>query len=270
MMNVPRRLKKVGDLWEPLLAQRPVFASNPSYESAIRKKFPPMEANRRQTFRQVRSGTTNRSGWGFFSAAWHFAIDDRIELLSKSQKPLTRYFPELVAELSSLKAKKICTRRGNRDFPRPEAVVRSLLMRIHPAESRIRNSAKRRRASLSSSICWLTSRASRQLISRFANDDVTRVLCQEIFHKGRLDPVVADDLRSFYRAQVVPHGSRPGRYCRKREDLPYQSGKRTECKRSRNSARRLRGGGLRGISKRKNLSALYCSDFTMTKVCSTT
>jgi len=39
-------------------------------------------------------------------AAWHFRDDGKIELLSKSQKPLTRYFPELVAELRSLKAKK--------------------------------------------------------------------------------------------------------------------------------------------------------------------
>jgi len=107
-------------------------------------------------------------------AAWHFAMTTEIELLSKSQKPLTRYFPELVAELSSLKAKKfvldgeiVISLGGKLSFDH-------LLMRIHPAEKPDQEAQRRdARASLSSSICWLTSRASRQLISRFANDDVT-------------------------------------------------------------------------------------------------
>ncbi len=44
----------------------------------------------------------NRSGMDF--AAWPFATATEIELQSKAGKPLTRYFPELVAALQDLKA----------------------------------------------------------------------------------------------------------------------------------------------------------------------
>jgi ATP-dependent DNA ligase len=61
-----------------------------------------------------------------------------IDLQSKSAQPLARYFPELVAGLLALKAKKcvldgeiIVVLDGNLSFD-------ELLMRIHPAESRIR------------------------------------------------------------------------------------------------------------------------------------
>ena len=70
----------------------------------IRKNFPPMEA-------QPATDLPAGSEW-HYEPKWDgfrclaFRDDDKIELLSKSQKPLTRYFPELVAELRSLKAEK--------------------------------------------------------------------------------------------------------------------------------------------------------------------
>jgi len=61
-----------------------------------------------------------------------------IELQSKSEKPLTRYFPEIVAALQNLKAKRFILdgeltvqAGGHFDFD-------ALLQRIHPAESRVR------------------------------------------------------------------------------------------------------------------------------------
>ena len=61
----------------------------------------------------------------------------RIQLMSKSGKPLTRYFPELVSALAALKAKQfvldgeiVIPVGGSLSFDR-------LLMRIHPAASRI-------------------------------------------------------------------------------------------------------------------------------------
>src|ERR1700722_13384561 len=66
-----------------------------------------------------------------------FRDDSRIDLQSKAGKPLTRYFPELVAALSSVKAKQfvldgeiVIPVDGNLSFD-------DLLMRIHPAASRI-------------------------------------------------------------------------------------------------------------------------------------
>jgi len=61
----------------------------------------------------------------------------QIDLESKSGKPLTRYFPELVAALAAIRAKKfvldgeiVIPANGNPSFD-------NLLMRIHPAASRV-------------------------------------------------------------------------------------------------------------------------------------
>src|SRR5258708_33721521 len=67
-----------------------------------------------------------------------FRDDGKVELLSKSQKPLTRYFPELVAELRSLKAKKFVLAGEIVISLGRKLSFDHLLMRIHPAESRIR------------------------------------------------------------------------------------------------------------------------------------
>jgi ATP-dependent DNA ligase len=66
-----------------------------------------------------------------------FRDNGRIQLQSKSQKPLSRYFPELVESLAALKAKSfvldgeiVIPVDGHLSFDK-------LLMRIHPAASRI-------------------------------------------------------------------------------------------------------------------------------------
>src|ERR1700722_15654405 len=66
-----------------------------------------------------------------------FRDGGRIQLQSKSQKPLSRYFPELVESLAALKAKSfvldgeiVIPVDGHLSFDK-------LLMRIHPAASRI-------------------------------------------------------------------------------------------------------------------------------------
>ena len=67
-----------------------------------------------------------------------FRDHERIELMSKSAKPLTRYFPELVAALSEVAAKKFVL-DGEIVIPVDETLsFDDLLMRIHPAASRIR------------------------------------------------------------------------------------------------------------------------------------
>src|ERR1700722_12101895 len=66
----------------------------------------------------------------------------RVDLESKSGKPLTRYFPELVAALLAVKAKQfvldgeiVIPVAGNLSFD-------DLLMRIHPAASRVEKLSK--------------------------------------------------------------------------------------------------------------------------------
>jgi ATP-dependent DNA ligase len=71
-----------------------------------------------------------------------FRRGKKIELQSKSGKPLTRYFPDVVAELAKLRAEQfvldgeIVIPIGNR------LSFNDLLMRIHPAASRIRKLAE--------------------------------------------------------------------------------------------------------------------------------
>jgi ATP-dependent DNA ligase len=71
-----------------------------------------------------------------------FRDGDEVELRSKSNQPLARYFPEMVEALRTLKAKRfvldgeIAIQRGG------ELSFDDLLMRIHPAASRVAKLAK--------------------------------------------------------------------------------------------------------------------------------
>ena len=65
-----------------------------------------------------------------------FRDQKKVDLLSKSGKPLTRYFPELVAALRELKAARFVL-DGEIVIPFEGALSFDLLlMRIHPAASR--------------------------------------------------------------------------------------------------------------------------------------
>ena len=67
-----------------------------------------------------------------------FRDGEKIQLQSKSGRPMTRYFPELVAALAPLKPKKFVL-DGEIVVPAGDAFsFDALLQRIHPAESRIR------------------------------------------------------------------------------------------------------------------------------------
>jgi ATP-dependent DNA ligase len=99
----------------------------------------PMEAKRVTELPQG-SGWQYEPKWdGFRCLA--FRDGDEVELHAKSGKPLTRYFPEIVHALSSLKAKTfvldgelVVPIKGMFSFD-------ALQMRLHPAESRVRKLA---------------------------------------------------------------------------------------------------------------------------------
>lgn len=67
-----------------------------------------------------------------------FRDGDTVTLMSKSGKPLTRYFPEIVAALTALPFKRVVF-DGELVIPMGDTLdFDQLLQRIHPAESRIR------------------------------------------------------------------------------------------------------------------------------------
>src|ERR1700730_1694576 len=192
----------------------------------ISKNFPPMEA---QPAGELPAGPEwhYEPKWdGFRCLA--FRDDGKVELVSKSQKPLTRYFPELVAELSSLKAKKLVL-DGEMVIPVDGKLsFDDLLMRIHPAESRIRKLS-------AETPCVF-------IVFDLLVDDHGKLLIElplrerrrklEVFAKKyfkkdgliRLSPMTRDPsvARKWFHMGVGLDG-----IVAKREDLPYQSGERT-------------------------------------------
>lgn len=187
-----------------------------------------------------------------------FRDHDRVDLMSKAQKPLTRYFPELVEALFSSKAEQFVL-DGEIVIPADGALsFDQLLMRIHPAASRIRKLSesspailivfdllvdergkslvnlplKERRQKLDIFIKRYFKGNSRIALSPFAED---LSVARQWFHMGvALDGVVA-----------------------KRRDLPYQSGERTGMQK----IKKLRTadcvvGGFRYLEKKKLVGSL--------------
>ena len=152
----------------------------------------------------------------------------KIELMSKSQKPLTRYFPELVNALSILKAKKFVL-DGEIVIPVDGGLsFDHLLMRIHPAASRVQKLSQETPSTYivfdllvdnqGRSLVKMPLDERRKRLEQFANK----------YLKGnpviRLSPVTKDlsVARKWFRMGVALDG-----VIAKRRDLSYQSGERT-------------------------------------------
>src|SRR5213078_3128393 len=112
----------------------------------LKQPYPPMEA---RSVGQLPSGSDwqYEPKWdGFRCVA--FRDGDRVDLQSKSGQPLARYFPEVVEALLKLKAKQfvldgeiVVPIKGKFSFD-------DLLMRIHPAASRVKKLAQETPAKL--------------------------------------------------------------------------------------------------------------------------
>lgn len=158
------------------------------------------------------------------------AFRDRkeVELMSKAAKPLSRYFPELVESLAKLKAEQfvldgeiVIAQGGQLSFD-------SLLMRIHPAASRIKKLSQQTPSTFivfdllvddrGRSLVDLPLQERRQQLEHFA---------KQYFKSNaaiRLSPVTTDltVARKWFHMGVALDG-----VVAKRRDLPYQSGERS-------------------------------------------
>ena len=157
-----------------------------------------------------------------------FRDGERVDLESKAGKPLTRYFPELVSALLSVAASKfvldgeiVIPVHGNLSFD-------DLLMRIHPAETRVKKLSQETPCAY---IVFdlLVNPAGKPLVSATLKE---RRRSLETFARKylsanrtiQLSPVT-DSLstaRNWFRMGVGLDG-----VVAKRDDLPYQTGKRT-------------------------------------------
>ena len=192
----------------------------------IPKSYPPMEALPATELPAGPEWQYEPKWDGFRCLA--FRDSKRIDLQSKSGKPLTRYFPELVAALADLKANKfvldgeiVIPVEGGLSFDH-------LLMRIHPAASRIQKLSQETPAVFivfdllvndkGKSLVKLPLEDRRKQLERFA---------KQYFAKNRmirLSPLTSDlaVARKWFRMGVALDG-----VVAKRRDLPYQSGERT-------------------------------------------
>jgi ATP-dependent DNA ligase len=187
-----------------------------------------------------------------------FRNGNRVDLISKAGKPLTRYFPELVAALALLSAKQFVL-DGEIVIP----VARSLsfddlLMRIHPAASRIRKLSQSTPATL---IVFdlLVNQAGRSLVNEPLS--LRRKMLESFsasYFKGkstiRLSPKTTDLAlaRKWFHMGIALDG-----VVAKRTDLPYESGNRSGMRK----IKRLRTadcvvGGFRYLEKKPLVGSL--------------
>jgi ATP-dependent DNA ligase len=157
-----------------------------------------------------------------------FRDGSRMDLMSKAAKPLTRYFPELAANLLALKAKQfgldgeiVIPEDGKLSFD-------ALLMRIHPAASRIKKLSEETPATFivfdllvderGDSLVEFPLQERREKLEAFA----TKYFPSS--ESIRLSPVTEDlaVAKKWFHMGVALDG-----VVAKRRDLPYQSGQRT-------------------------------------------
>jgi len=192
----------------------------------LSKKYKPMEA---LPARELPAGPEwqYEPKWdGFRCLA--FRDRKRVDLMSKSGKPLTRYFPELVRTLSTLPAEQFVL-DGEIVIPVDGTLsFDHLLMRIHPAASRVKKLSETTPSAFivfdmlvdeeGRSLVKMPLGERRQKLEQFAK----RYLKKN--QSVRLSPVTEDlsVARKWFRMGVALDG-----VIAKRRDLPYQTGERT-------------------------------------------
>jgi ATP-dependent DNA ligase len=222
----------------------------------VAKNYPPMEA---QSAVKLPAGPNwqYEPKWdGFRCMA--FRENERVVLESKSGKPLTRYFPEVVETLKALKAQKFVF-DGEIVIPVDGGLsFDDLLMRIHPAASRIEKLSK---ATPAVYIVFdlLVNEAGKSLVLeplQKRRAELEKFAKKRLKEKGmvRLSPYTCElaVARKWFHVGVGLDG-----IVAKRTDLPYQSGERAGMQK----IKKLRTadcvvGGFRYLENRKLVGSL--------------
>jgi len=191
----------------------------------LKKNYKPMEAHPASESPEGREWRYEPKWDGFRCLA--FRDGNRIDLQSKSQKPLTRYFPELQTALCALRAKQFVL-DGEIVIPVDgQLSFDDLLQRIHPAESRVRKLAE---ATPCVYIVFdlLVDETGRSLVNLALEERRKRLeaFAKKNFRKGsllQLSPMTPDlsVARKWFRMGVSLDG-----IVAKNKTLAYQSGSR--------------------------------------------
>jgi ATP-dependent DNA ligase len=193
---------------------------------SLSKTYAPMEAQPAEELPEGPEWHYEPKWDGFRCLA--FRDGDRVDLESKSGKPLTRYFPELVEALRAFRAKQfvldgeiVIPVDGNLSFD-------DLLMRIHPAASRI---AKLSKESPCRFIVFdlLVDASGKRLVDLLLRDRrrALETLMKKFSAKNetvQLSPTTKDIVlaRKWFQMGIGLDG-----IVAKRDDMSYQTGERT-------------------------------------------
>ena len=228
----------------------------PAMTLPVEKDYLPMEA---LTAAELPSGPEwqYEPKWdGFRCLA--FRDGKHVDLMSKSQKPLTRYFPELAAALVEIEAKQFVL-DGEIVIPSDGGLsFDNLLQRIHPAASRIEKLSKATPSVFivfdllvdddGNSLVLLPLEDRRKKLASFS---------REYFEGNksiRLSPVTEDfaEARKWFQMGTALDG-----VIAKRRDLSYQSGERTGMKKiKRQRTADCVVGGFRYLEKKPVVGSL--------------
>jgi ATP-dependent DNA ligase len=183
----------------------------------------------------------------------------KVDVMSKAGKPLTRYFPELVEMLRAVRAKRFVL-DGEIVVPKDgELSFDELLLRIHPAASRIQLLSTESPASLI--VFDLLVDAKGKSLVALALDE----------RRGALESFVAKEVPSSLRIKLSPATTKMATVKRwfrsvgggldgviaKQRDLPYQSGTRDGMKKMKSMrTAECVVGGFRYASKGKLVGSL--------------
>jgi ATP-dependent DNA ligase len=193
---------------------------------ALRQPFAPMEALSVDTIPEGKHWQYEPKWDGFRCLV--FRDGGEIELQSKSGQSLTRYFPEIVAALADVKAKRLVL-DGEIVVPHGRAFsFDALLQRIHPAASRVKHLSTETPALL--------------IVFDLLLDDAGELLTKEPLgvRRKRLEAFAKKYLRGRKSIRLSPSttkvadaktwlkqvGATLDGIIAKRRDLPYESGNR--------------------------------------------
>jgi ATP-dependent DNA ligase len=197
---------------------------------------------------------TPHAGWSYEAKFDGFRClahrgSDRVALQSRQQRPLTRYFPEIVAALEQLDTavvldgELVLWREGRLDFP-------GLQQRVHPADARARQlSLASPAAFVVFDLLALDHRDVRPLPYRARRALLEDLLGRQLPHGLVLMPATTDP--AVARAWLTQHSAAGIEgVVAKRRDQPYRAGGRTWRKiRTRLTAEAVVGGVLGSIAR---------------------
>jgi ATP-dependent DNA ligase len=219
--------KKSDRVAEAAIPAEELAQSFPPIDLPIQPTFPPEEA---KSVEQIPSGPewSYEPKWdGFRCLA--FRKDEQVMLQSKAGQPLGRYFPELVFALSRIPQKQFVIDGEIVIFSGGHLSFDDLLLRIHPAASRIGKLSVESPATL---MCFdlLVDNVGKKLtnLTRAERRERLEQFMRDLPEKGmvRLSPASPDKAQAERWMERLGSMGLDG-IMAKRRDEPYRSGERT-------------------------------------------